>query len=373
MPVPRSEDPAAAMVSDGRREIDPINALVMGGYGSYPQTVQLASQKIPADPPPNTEVIPLPAPVPMNIEPPGVQEPEPIMEHPMGFFARLLAGPLEAGPDRGIAYERVAYAPFVIDVTSPMTQWAIQIEAANDFRHPDLAEYIFAAPSSGPPTQRSINYQDYNFIGEMGNSAFSVKAIMPVRCVDPDTGGSTAGLGDAEVEIKLVPLSGERWKIAGCLDFDIPSGAASRGMGRGFLALEPGLLASLRWTDATYLHAEMKYLIPIPLAPGVAGTILTWGVGVSHVLYDADAFAIIPTAEFVCYSIFDASETLLTPAPVTNQIGDLTVPTINLGFRLVSDRFRDLGTVEWGVSLGINLSSSNWWAEMARTELRVMY
>lgn len=117
----------------------------------------------------------------------------------------------------------------------------------------------------------------------------------------------------------------------------------------------------------------MKYLIPIPLAPGVAGTILTWGVGVSHVLYDADAFAIIPTAEFVCYSIFDASETLLTPAPVTNQIGDLTVPTINLGFRLVSDRFRDLGTVEWGVSLGINLSSSNWWAEMARTELRVMY
>ena len=213
MPVPRSEDPAAAMVSDGRREIDPINALVMGGYGSYPQTVQLASQKIPADPPPSTEVIPLPAPVPMNIEPPGVQEPEPIMEHPMGFFARLLAGPLEAGPDRGIAYERVAYAPFVIDVTSPMTQWAIQIEAANDFRHPDLAEYIFAAPSSGPPTQRSINYQDYDFIGEMGNSAFSVKAIMPVRCVDPDTGGSTAGLGDAEVEIKLVPLSGERGKL----------------------------------------------------------------------------------------------------------------------------------------------------------------
>ena len=77
------------------------------------------------------------------------------------------------------------------------------------------------------------------------------------------------------------------------------------------------------------------------------------GVGISHLAYDGDAFAVIPTAELVCYSIFNASETVLNPVPNVRAIDDMTVPTLNLGCRVVSDRFRDLGVVEFGVSLGL--------------------
>ncbi len=377
--ISRIDDPSALFGPGAGREIDPINAVVVGDSGTFPASVQLASQKIPADPPPIPEVIPMPEAVPMTIESGGPQGSEPFLVPPMGIFARWMSGPTKIGPspDRGIGYERVAYAPFVLDITSPMTQWAFRIDAAHNWRYPDAAEYIFASPTalggSGPAPQTKIDFQDFDFIGEIGNSSFSTRATIPVRSIDPETGGSTSGLGDVQVATKLVLLTGERWKVTQYMDFYIPSGSSSRGVGTGHLAIEPGLLASFRWSDETYIHAETKYLVPIPTSPGQAGTVFTWGCGISHLMYDGDAFAVIPTAELVCYSIFNASETVMNPVPASREIDDMTVPTLHLGCRVVSDRFRDLGTVEMGVSLGINLGTSNWYEELLRTEIRVMY
>jgi hypothetical protein len=359
--------------------VDPINAVVTGSTGTMPPSVLLASQKIPTDPPANTEVLPLPEPVPMNIESPGPPGPEPFLVEPGGVLRRWMSGPKKVGnsQDRGIGYERVADAPFVLDTTNPMTMWALRIDAAYKWRYPDAAEYLFARPTTfggiGPPEQAYANFQDFDFIGEMGNSSFSTRTSIPVRILDPATGGSTAGMGDVQVATKLVLLAGERLKLTQYLDMYMPTGSAGKGLGTGHFAMEPGLLASYRWSDETYIHAETKYLFPIPTSPGFTGTMLTWGFGVSHLMYDGDAFAVIPTAELVCYTIFDASQTAVDPVPNLQHIDNEVIPTIHLGCRVVSDRFRDIGTVELGVSVGINLGASNWYEDLLRTEVRVLY
>ena len=207
----------------------------------------------------------------------------------------------------------------------------------------------------------------------MGNSSASARLAVPVRLIDGEINGDTAGLGDIQLTTKVVLLTGSRLKITQFLDTYIPSGAADKGLGTGHVSLEPGLLASYRWSDETYIHAEAKYLIPIPPSPGEAGTMLTWGFGVSHLLYDGDVFAVIPTAELVCYTIFNASETIALPVPTIQEVDNALIPTLHLGVRVVSDRFRDIGTVEFGFSTGFNLGASGWYEELLRTEVRVMY
>ena len=72
--ISRIDYPAALLGPGAGGEIDPINAVVQGDSGTFPPSVQLASQKIPDDPPPNPEVIRLPDPVPMNIETGGIKD-----------------------------------------------------------------------------------------------------------------------------------------------------------------------------------------------------------------------------------------------------------------------------------------------------------
>ena len=354
--------------------IDPINAVVLGANGSLPSTVQLASQKIPAEQvsPPAEPVAKL-DPVPMTIEAGGMPETEPFLDQRPGILKDWMAETkkVDGVDDRGIGYERVAYAPFALDIANPMNQWAFRLDNAYRWRAPDEAEYFFARSTSvgglGPNTQSTASYQDFDFINEVGNSALSARTTIPIRMVDPDDMGSTAGLGDIDVQTRAVFLTGDRLKLTQFLEMHMPTGSVSKGLGTGHFAMEPGILANYRWTDATYLHAEMKYLFPIPLSPAVDGTVLTWGGGISHVMYDGDVFAVIPTAEFLCYSIFDASATDLdSGVPITEHIGTETIPTLHFGFRVVTDRLRDLGTVEAGVSLGINLGNEHWYQDLVR-------
>ncbi len=385
MPVPilshpRINDPGELIAQEARGEIDPINAVILGSSGNLPPSVQLTSEKVPAAPKADAEVIPLPAPVAMNIETSGIQGPEPfLLPPPRTLFAGWFGPPkkVDGVPDRGIGYERVALAPFVIDITQPQTLWSLRIDMANNWRHPDTAEYFFARPAAfggrGPALETSADAQDVNFISEMGNNSASARTTIPVRIINGEVNGETAGMGDMHLTTKVVLLSGERLKLTQFLDNAFPTGSVDKGIGTGHVAMEPGLLASYRWSDETYIHSEVKYLFPLPTSPGNGGTIFTWGFGISHLLYDGDTFAVIPTAELVCYSIFNASETIATPIPHQESIDNEVIPTLHFGVRVVSDRFRDIGTVEWGLSAGFNLGSSGFYEELVKTEIRVMY
>jgi hypothetical protein len=300
-----------------------------------------------------------------------------------GYFERLwqtfwVGNTDEPDHDRGLGYERVEFAPFIIDTVRPMNQYGLRYDAAYNWRDPDLGELLMARSTAagglGPQTQTKLNYQDLDFVSEAGNSAASVKVVVPLRFIDGDT-YNTSGLGDVQMSTKLVMIDGKKLKVAGYMGFTFPSGYAPNGLGTGHVTMEPGLLAEYRITDKTFLHAEGKFLFPIPPnADQQESNMLTWGFGLSHVLYDGDDFAIMPTMESVFYSVYNGGYNELsgaTPTFISNEW--VTVPTFHLGVRTVIDRCRDLGLIEIGLSTGFSMASNVWYEEFLRMELRVTF
>jgi len=108
--------------------------------------------------------------------------------------------------------------------------------------------------------------------------------------------------------------------------------------------------------------------------PSHHGNTLSWGLGMSHLLYDRDSFAVIPTVETVFHSILDGETAVLTDqGPTILPVDGETISTLHFGLRIVSDTGRDFGLVELGVSGGCNLGSSGWYNNLMRIELRKMY
>jgi len=281
--------------------------------------------------------------------------------------------------DRGIGYERVATAPFVIDIAQPMNHFAFRTDAAYGWKLPDRAELLFARPASldgtGPDAiERSVDFQDLNFISEIGTPGLSVRTVVPVRVLDPEIGPNTAGLGDIQLCTKTRLLGGQAWTITQINNFFFASGCVGKGLGTGHTSMEPGVLASYKWSDETFFHGELKFLFPMGGHPSHHGNLLTYGFGLSHLWYDRDSLALIPTVEAVFYSILDGEAAVLaTTGPTVHGVDGETISTLHFGLRVVSDTSRDFGLVELGVSGGLNLDSSGWYDSLLRVELRTTY
>ena len=273
--------------------------------------------------------------------------------------------------DKGIGYERVAMAPFVIDIAQPIRQFAFRVDAVYGWGLPDRAEALFASPLKKPEFERSVSFQDLGFIAEVGSSAFSVRTLVPVRILDPELTQNTAGLGDVQVDTRLVLLNGKTWKLTQFLGTRMQSGSFTKGLGTGHFSLEPGVLASYGWSRETYWHSELRLLVPLGGDPLYQGNILRWGFGVSHLLYDSDRWAVIPTVESVFHSILDGQAT--GPNGIPFAVDGETISTLHFGMRIASDTGRDFGLVEMGVSGGFNLSSNGWYDSMIRFEIRTVY
>jgi hypothetical protein len=272
--------------------------------------------------------------------------------------------------DKGIGYERVATAPFVIDIAQPISQFAFRVDAVYGWGLPDRAEALFASPLKKPEFERSASFQDLCFIAEVGSPSLSVRTLVPVRILDPELTQNTAGLGDVQVDTRLVLLNGKTWKLTQFMGTRIQSGSFKKGLGTGHFSLEPGILASYGWSPETFLHAELRLLVPMGGDPLFQGNILRWGFGASHLLYDSDRVAVIPTVETVFHSILDGQATGLNgPLPVDGE----TISTVHFGMRIARDTGRDFGLVEMGVSGGLNLGSNGWYDSMIRMEIRTVY
>ncbi len=281
----------------------------------------------------------------------------------------------------GIGYERVATAPFVIDIAQPMNHFALRADVAHGWDLPDRAEALLARPSSsglggrGPAlAEQSVNFQDLAFVAEMGGPAFSVRTLIPLRLIDPEINTDTAGLGDIQTSTKTRLLDGNSWTITQVNNVYIQSGNAAKGLGTGHTSMEMGVLAGYKWTDETCLHGEAKFLVPMGGHPSHQGNIFRWGLGLSHLWYDSDSFALIPTLETVFYSILDGEATTISGGvPTVHRVDGETISTVHYGLRIVSDHGSDFGLVELGLSGGFNLGSDGWYDTLLRMELRTMY
>ena len=292
------------------------------------------------------------------------------------FFGIDTAHDPNATCDLGIGHERVMFAPFEIDTTQPSNFMLVRYDSGFGLKTPDRAEYFWSMPgkgpsSSGPPASlNSINYQDLRFISEVGSDSLGVQTEIPVRFIEPAFGDATSGMGDMKVATKARLLNGKKWQITQIFRTYIPTGSAAKGVGTGHVSLEPGILARYEISPSTYVHGQVKYWIPIAGDPAFAGDVLNYGVGVSHVLYETNNFAVIPDLEMVNYNFLMGSKTI--GGLNVNSSGEVAYNIIP-GARIVFGPKGDLGLFELGISNMIGIGTNRYVNDMLRVDFKFIY
>jgi hypothetical protein len=272
----------------------------------------------------------------------------------------------------GIGRERLPFSQFELDVTQPQNQFRFRIDLASGFRTPDRAEYFFAGPTRGPIPETSVDYQDLRFLMEVGGPAFSVGTEIPIRILDPVRNPNTAGLSDLNLTTKTVLLTGKDWQLTQIFRTYMNTGAPGKGLGTGHISIEPGMLARYRASDSLFWHGAIQYWVPLGGDPMHSGEILKYGVGLSHLLYDSDTFAIIDSFEVVGWTVLDGQR--VDPFTGLNlPVDGEGVIHCYPGIRFVRDTGGDFGLVEFGVSGTIGFGNSRWMDDLVRLEFRVLY
>lgn len=278
------------------------------------------------------------------------------------------------GSDIGIGHERVMFAPFEIEASQPTNFLMLRWDSGYGLQTPDRAEYFWSMPGRGPalsPTYpNSLNYKELRFINEVGNQVFSVQTEIPLRLLEPDVGGSSSGIGDMRVATKARLVNGKRWQITQIMRTYIPIGSAQNGMGTGHVSLEPGALVRYEVRPDTFVHTQVKYWIPIAADVGFASNVLTTGVGVSHVLYESNNFAIIPVVEFVNYGFLSGQKTV---NGISVYAGGENAYNIVTGARFVIGPKGDLGLFELGVSNTTGVGVDRYVDDLLRFDFKFIF
>ena len=281
--------------------------------------------------------------------------------------------PVSPTGEAGLGRERVAYAPFEIDITQPFGNFLWRTQSVYNLTKPDRAEQFWARPGVGPLLPESgVNFQEFRLRMETGGDAFSLATDVPIRLLNPDVNDNTAGIGDIELVQKTRLINGSRWQMTQLLRTTFNSGNARKGLGTGHVAMEPGMLWRYRWSDLTFWHSELKMTFPVPGTPGYAGPLLKWGIGVSHVWYETDTVAYIPTLEFTNIWVLDGQFIPFPGGPPVDVRGD-GIFNLAPGLRIVHDTGGDLGVVEFGWSGVFAVGSNGWYDALVRFDLRFVF
>lgn len=279
----------------------------------------------------------------------------------------------DEGEGPGLGRERLPFALMEIDAARPMNNYRMRFNAFYNQQYPDRAEYLWAQTGvRGPPLpESSLNFQELRILLEHGSKTFSTGFEIPFRWTDPDVNANHAGLGDLRLTTKLVLFEGQRIVFTQYFRTIFNTGSSRMGLGTGHIALEPGFLAYYQWGDRTWLHGEIKYRFPTGGTPISSGQVLEMGLGVSHLMWESDSVALIPTFEAVGWSVLNGTKTtpvgLILPADVD------TIVNLLPGLRISCDRGGDLGLVEFGIGGGWAVSSERFYDGMWRFECRIVY
>jgi len=329
-------------------------------------------------PAPPFEQLPLPQ-QPPPLVPEYVPTDDEMAANPIFEDLLIPAGPVAQGGfftgwltngGSGIGSERVIHAPFEIDTTQPFGNFAIKTHMVTGQRFPDRAEFFWSrAGGRGPALpETSVNYQEVRLKLELGKGKFSTTTEVPFRWLDPERNANHAGLGDLTTATKTVLVDGEAWQITQFFKTHFNTGAPKMGLGTGHIALEPGFLFRYRWSEFTYLHSEVRYLFPLGADPLFAGEVLRYGLGISHLWLQNDEVALIPTFEFVGWSISGGQQT--SPLAVPSPTDGTHIFNVYPGLRIVHDTNSDLGLLEVGIRGSFPVSPHRWQDGSVGVELR---
>jgi hypothetical protein len=292
---------------------------------------------------------------------------------PWDEFQRWRERPISPTGEPGLGRERVMSAPFEIDISQPFGNISLRSDAVYNLTQPNRAEYFWAKPGRGPKLpEQSVSYQDFRIRLEMGSEAFSLATEYPIRLLNPEVNDNTGGFGDMHLVQKTRMMDGNRWQITQLLRTVLNNGSARKGLGTGHVSMEPGVLARYKYSDLTYWHGQLKLMFPIAGNPNHSGPALTWGLGLSHVYYETDTFAYIPTIEFINTWILDGQVTNFPPGIPVDVAGD-GIFNLSPGLRIVTDGGGDLGLIEFGINTVVSIGSDGWYDALLRAELRFVF
>jgi hypothetical protein len=286
-----------------------------------------------------------------------------------------LGGIEEGSGEPGIGHERVMFALFEIPSSQPSSNMRFRFNATYDERNPDRADFFWAQTGGRGPKlpERSVDYQDAIASWEVASGkAFSLTTDIPLRFVAPDVNPNTGGLGDLALTTKTVLLNGADWQITQIFRTELPTGDPGKGTGNGHVSLEPGFLFRLKWSPETYFHSQLTYWFPIGDNPVYGGQVLKYGFGVSHLLYESDAFAAIPTLEFNGWTVLNGAQTTF-PLGLMQPVDTMGIFNVRPGIRFVRDTGGDLGLFEWGVSGSFGITQNKWYDASWLIEARFVF
>ncbi len=129
-------------------------------------------------------------------------------------------------------------------------------------------------------------------------------------------------------------------------------------------------------TEQTYLHGEITYWFPLGADPDFAGEFLRYGLAISHVCYDGDAFGIVPTLEFVGWTVLDGQETLPNTDPLViapRPVDGLSIMNVYPGVRFIFDSPGDWGHWDFGIAGGVAVTADQWYDSVLLANLRFIF
>ena len=294
--------------------------------------------------------------------------------HHKGTWYGLSDKPCGCDGGGGLGHERVMFALFDMDSSQPESDLRFQFNAIYHEKDPDRAEYFWGEIGVlGPKLPEPyVNWQSVDTSLQLASGkAFSLTTEIPLVLVDPVNNPNTAGLGDLSITTKTVLLNGSDWQITQFFRTYINTGDSMKGLGTGHVSLEPGFLFQYKWSPETYFHGEVKYWFPIGGDPAFGGQVLRYGFGVSHLLYENDTFAAMPTLEFVGYTVFDGMQS--SPTGIPQMIDTMGIINVEPGIRFASDTGGDLGVIDWGVHASFAATPNRWYNAALLLEIRFLF
>ncbi len=280
------------------------------------------------------------------------------------FFRR------RAGPDLGIGFERVMFAPMVLDTAISSPNVGLRMRADYGLNAPDRLEYLWARAGRGPRPETRLDLIDTVYRSELGNSQAAFISEMSMRALNPEQNGNTVGFGDMLLGGKALVYDGRCTKISTIFLTHLKTGSVRRGLGTGHVSLEPGMLLRHKLSDATYFHSELKYRLPIAASAGFGGDVLTTGYGLSTVWKDSDQYALMPTFEVKTHSFLFGSQTRSDGS--VERVNGVTAVELFPGMRCVSSK-SNVGTWEAGIAGGVTCCDSEWFDSRFVLDLRWLW
>lgn len=287
--------------------------------------------------------------------------------------ASLRRGPLRnllrrrSQSDFGLGYERIPFAPLVLDTALTSPYMGFRIRSDRGMNAPDRLEYLWGKAGSGPAPESRVDLIDTIYRTELGNEKAGFISEMRMRSLDPTINPNTVGFGDMLVGGKLLVYESTCTKVSTIFLTHLNTGPERKGLGRGHVALEPGVLAMRKWTDRTYLFGEWKYHVPLGATPGFAGDIFKTGWGIATIWHDTDCYAMIPTFEIQTHSFLFGGRTL--PDGTEVRVDGTTAIDLYPGIRWTFNKSA-VGAYELGLSGGMSIADRDWFDSRMILELR---